>query len=307
MNDTPLASFTLCSYQQSAFVREAVRGALAQTYSPLEILIYDDASTDGTWEIIQEEVAGYGGPHTVVPHRNENNLGSRVNHLATMKDSKGSFVVLADADDVSHPDRTRRTIDAFVQHGVSVVTCNGYFVDESGATTLRMHRDPNGPIDDTIEDLARAGSNAMTFGPGIALSREMIEMFGLPPARFEAGDLILPFWGTLLSGCHFIGEPLVKYRVHDGNSSVGRRVERATGVEKSVQEERQWYLHSAVALWEMKQLDEFAVANPEKTELRDRLNPYLIVQILQLAGQWAGSRQKLDAAGDKFVGRAGRL
>ena len=124
---------------------------------------------------------------------------------------------------------------------------------------------------------------------------------------FEAGDLILPFWGTLLSGCHFIGEPLVKYRVHDGNSSVGRRVERATGIEKSVQEERQWYLHSAVALWEMKQLDEFAVANPEKTELRDRLNPYLIVQILQLAGQWAGSRQKLDAAGDKFVGRAGKI
>jgi glycosyltransferase involved in cell wall biosynthesis len=307
MNDTPLASFTLCSYQQSAFVREAVRGALAQTYSPLEILIYDDASTDGTWEIIQEEVAGYDGPHSVVLHQNKTNLGSRANHLATLNDSKGLFVVLADGDDVSHPDRTSRTVDAFVRRGVSVVTCNGYVFDEGDGKAVRMHRDPNGPIDDTIEELVRDGSNALTFGPGIALSREMIEIFGLPPARFEAGDLILPFWGALLSGCHFVGEPLVKYRLHAGNSCVGRRVERATGIEKTVQEERQWYLHSAIALWEMEQLDNFAVANPEKTGLRDRLNPHLIMQILQHANAWVDSRQKLDAAGNNFVGRSGKV
>ena len=57
----------------------------------------------------------------------------------------------------------------------------------------------------------------------------------------------------------------------------------------------------------MEQLDNFAVANPEKTGLRDRLNPHLIMQILQHANAWVDSRQKLDAAGNNFVGRSGKV
>jgi glycosyltransferase involved in cell wall biosynthesis len=47
------------AYNHERFIAEAVRGALSQTYSPLEIIISDDCSTDRTFEIIQSEVAGY--------------------------------------------------------------------------------------------------------------------------------------------------------------------------------------------------------------------------------------------------------
>lgn len=305
MSASPLATYSLCTYQQKDFVRDAVRGALAQNYAPLEILIYDDASTDGTFEIIQEEVARYNGPNKVIARRNPVNLGSRGNHLATLTDSHGEIVVLADGDDVSHPDRTKRTVEAFLKDGVSLVTCNGIFVDAAGKNALRYWRDPNGPVDGTVEELAVQGSNAWTFGPGLGLSRELIDTFGLPPPKFESGDLVLPFWGSLLKGCAFVAEPLVKYRVHDGNGCIGRRVERSTGREKIVQEERQWYLHVSIALWEIEQLNEFVQKNPDKAPLRDRLLPLLYTQIIQLSQRWAGARQFLDQAGAKFVGRDG--
>ena len=305
MSAMPLASFSVCTYNQKEFIRDAVRGALAQTYSPLEILIYDDCSTDGTFEIVQEEVARYNGPNKIIARRNDKNLGSRLNHLATMHESTGEFILLADGDDVSHPDRTKRTVDAFLNKGVSVVTCNGIFVDATGRNALKFWRDPNGPFDATIEELALQGSNAWTFGPGLGLSREMVSLFGLPPPGFESGDLILPFWGSLLNGCEFVAEPLVKYRVHDGNNCVGRRVERSTGKEKAVQEERQWYLHAAIALWEIDQLQAFVTAHPERAALRDRILPLLYTQVITLSQKWVGVWQALDQYGSKFVSRDG--
>ena len=49
----------LTCYNQEKFVREAVRGALAQDYHPLEVLIIDNDSTDNTLEILRQEIARY--------------------------------------------------------------------------------------------------------------------------------------------------------------------------------------------------------------------------------------------------------
>ena len=52
--DKPLITFLLVSYNQEAYIREAIEGALAQTYSPLEIVISDDCSSDATFSLIKE-------------------------------------------------------------------------------------------------------------------------------------------------------------------------------------------------------------------------------------------------------------
>jgi glycosyltransferase involved in cell wall biosynthesis len=46
--DRPLISFMLFAYNQEHYIRRAVEAAMAQTYSPLEIILSDDASSDGT-------------------------------------------------------------------------------------------------------------------------------------------------------------------------------------------------------------------------------------------------------------------
>ena len=55
----PLVSFCVKCYNQERYIGEALEGAFAQTYRPLEIVISDDASTDRSWEIITEAVAKY--------------------------------------------------------------------------------------------------------------------------------------------------------------------------------------------------------------------------------------------------------
>lgn len=55
--DRPLVTFALIAYDQERFIREAVEGAFSQTYSPLEIILSDDCSSDRTFEIIKDVAA----------------------------------------------------------------------------------------------------------------------------------------------------------------------------------------------------------------------------------------------------------
>ena len=59
IEERPLVTFALFAYNQERYIREAVEGAFAQTYEPLEIILSDDCSTDRTFEIMQEMVANY--------------------------------------------------------------------------------------------------------------------------------------------------------------------------------------------------------------------------------------------------------
>ena len=66
-------------------MRAAIEGAFAQTYQPLEILLSDDCSPDGTYRVMQEMAAAYAGPHRVILNRNPKNLG------ITRRTSTGSW------------------------------------------------------------------------------------------------------------------------------------------------------------------------------------------------------------------------
>src|ERR1041385_1276597 len=117
MKHRPLLSFVVSCYNQEAFIREAVNGALAQTYSPLEIVISDDCSKDRTFAIAQETVASYKGPHLVQLNRNDRNLGIGGNVNRAMDFCHGELILLADGDDVSLPARTEVTYQAWEQFG----------------------------------------------------------------------------------------------------------------------------------------------------------------------------------------------
>ncbi len=107
--DRPLITFALFAYNQEKYIEEAVQGAFSQTYSPLEIILSDDCSTDRTFEIMQRMANEYQGPHKIVLNRNESNLGitPHFNKLI-LELSHGELIVLAAGDDISLPERTKK-------------------------------------------------------------------------------------------------------------------------------------------------------------------------------------------------------
>lgn len=120
VEEHPLVTFALFAYNQERFIREAVEGALAQTYSPLEIVLSDDSSSDGTFRIMEECVSTYSGPHQVVLNRNASNLGI-ADHINTILSlCKGDLIVMAAGDDISYSERVAVLIDTWLKNAKPV-------------------------------------------------------------------------------------------------------------------------------------------------------------------------------------------
>lgn len=99
--EKPLISIIIPAYNAVEFIEETVNSCLNQTYSNIEIVIQDDRSTDGTWELITNL---YSSNPLVKLSRNDKNLGIGGNWNAAYKKAKGQLLVIFNADDLVSPD-----------------------------------------------------------------------------------------------------------------------------------------------------------------------------------------------------------
>jgi glycosyltransferase involved in cell wall biosynthesis len=221
----PLVTLYVMAYNQERFIREAVEGALAQTYSPLEIVLSDDCSTDATFEIIQHVVRKYSGPHRIVVNRNLSNLGlsEHVNRIIEL--ANGELIIASDGDDISRPDRAARCVEAWIEHGkpaglfssVDCIDAAGHPSGKDGDSWFGAFR----PREHETRSLrllrfSKHGSPRLVSCSG-AWTKELWEAFGplLPGLWFE--DDVISFRAWLYDRIVFIPEALVRYRQHDAN------------------------------------------------------------------------------------------
>lgn len=140
--DRPLVTFALFAYNQEKYIREAVEGAFAQTYEPLEIILSDDCSTDRTFEIMQEMAAAYKGPHKVQALKQSKNLGI-VDHVITVaRIAEGVFFVVAAGDDISYPNRVEELTKMWQSTGATALVSRHDEISEGGTILKENHLFP---------------------------------------------------------------------------------------------------------------------------------------------------------------------
>ncbi|WP_235580375.1 glycosyltransferase [Rhizobacter sp. Root404] len=207
----PLVSMLVLAYQQAATIEAAVRGALAQAYSPLEIVISDDASTDATWAAIERAVAGYGGPHRLVLNRNPGNLGigAHLNRMVGL--SHGELLFVAAGDDISLPQRCARVVDAWLAAGrrPDLISSALVDLDESGHAHDAITPTDLSTYRDAADWIARPPH---VIGAAQAWTRRVFDRFGPLPAGTVAEDLLMVFRAIVSGGAITLAEPLVQYR-----------------------------------------------------------------------------------------------
>lgn len=106
---TPTVSIALPVYNGERYLRQAVDSLLTQSFRDFELLIADNASTDGTGRIAAEYAAQ---DPRVRHHRNEENVGAARNFNLAFGLTSGRYFKWAAHDDVVHPQFLERCVEA---------------------------------------------------------------------------------------------------------------------------------------------------------------------------------------------------
>lgn len=211
--DRPLITFALFAFNQEKYIREAIEGAFAQTYEPLEIILSDDNSSDRTFEIMQEMTVAYKGPHKIILRKQEVNDGL-LNHVcAVISDMTGEIIVMAAGDDISSDDRVSEVAAAWTPNCLGLFTaCD--LIDENGKIVEKNWL-PAGNARTRLPWLKKNNCDLFIYGASSSYHRSIAQK--LPKSTFKVNSEDTPLnLITQLSSGEVLFKPkaLVKYRFH---------------------------------------------------------------------------------------------
>ena len=126
----PQISVVMPVHNALPFLDASVKSVLEQTLTDFEFVILDDASTDGSTELLREWARR---DARIQLHESSERLGLSGSSNAVVAKAKAAIVARMDADDVAHPDRLRRQLNIIESRpDIAVIgsLCNG--IDATG-------------------------------------------------------------------------------------------------------------------------------------------------------------------------------
>ena len=134
-----LVSIITPNYNCARFIAQTIESVLAQTHTDWEMLIVDDCSTDGSYEIALEYAAR--DPRIKVM-RNERNSGAAVSRNRALDAAQGEYIAFLDSDDLWEPCKLERQI-AFMSQNACAFSYTRYdLIDEDGSPLGKTARIP---------------------------------------------------------------------------------------------------------------------------------------------------------------------
>ena len=224
----PAVSVVIPSYNHAAFLDEAVRSVLAQTFADLELIVVDDGSTDASLAVL----AAIADPRLRVVGQSNQGAHAAINHGIAL--ARAEVVAVLNSDDAFPADRLARCVAALTP-AVSLVGSWVQIVDEAGGDLGVKHgyRDcPPWPLDHP-ERSVRAGDDrraALLAEHYLATTSNFVfrradweRVGGFRPLRYTHDwDFALRL--AALAPPALLEAPLLRYRVHARNTIRENRV-----------------------------------------------------------------------------------
>lgn len=188
---TPIVSVILTSFNHGKFIGEAIDSILMQTFTDFELIIWDDASSDNSWEVIQR----YSDPR-IRAFRNEKCGRAIVGiNRAIGEIAQGKFIAIHHSDDSWHPEKLEKQV-AFLEKNpeVGAVFTNANIILEDGSPLqdethfyFKVFSQPNRTRHEWLRQFFTEG-NALCH-PSILIRKECYQVCGLYRYGFaQLGD-----------------------------------------------------------------------------------------------------------------------
>lgn len=220
----PKVSIGLAVYNGGTFLQEAIDSILAQTYTNFELIISDNASTDGTEELCKAYAAR---ENRIRYYRNETNIGGANNENRTVLLAQGEYFRWAAHDDKIAPDLLARCVDV-LDREPSIVVCSSMVIEinENGklVRTISQRRGEALIPHERFQDLIKEDHNCeATYG---LMRTDVLKKTKLQK-NYTGSDRTLLCELALYGRFYEVQEPLFYKRYHSQNMYINMRARMA--------------------------------------------------------------------------------
>lgn len=208
MNDKPMISTIIPVFNGERYVGEAISSILSQDYRPLEVIVVDDGSTDGTAEVVNRFGAG-------VRYYYQNNSGTAVSRNRGTAYARGPFYAFLDADDLWPPDKLTVQMAAFeadpALEAVFGLVRQFYTPDLARSVRKRVR--------------CLSGTVPGYCAPAMLIKREAFHRVGPFSEKWRVGQFEDWYSRAMDKGLRFqlVLHVVLKRRIHDANMGITHR------------------------------------------------------------------------------------
>ncbi|TFD91146.1 glycosyltransferase family 2 protein [Cryobacterium lactosi] len=228
-DDQPLVSIVIPAYNNADYLDETMKSVLGQTYTNLEVIVSDHASTDDTWAVMQR----YSSDPRVTLLHTEGGGGALRNWNRVSQAATGDLIKLVCGDDLLYPTIVAQQVAALINEpGAMLAASPRDIVDANGAPVLKNRglAGLTGVHDGAVAVRKTVTQGTNIFGePGcVLMRRSALEKVGWWDSRWPYLIDETSYSMVLLEG-KFVGVPgsLAGFRISDSQWSVRLVAEQA--------------------------------------------------------------------------------
>ena len=212
-------SIVLCTYNGAAYLREQLDSLRAQTLPFYELVVQDDGSTDGTWELLED----YRRQHSdcrIRLFRNPQRLGYNRNFLTGVQRAEGDCIACCDQDDIWLPEKLE--VLACELGGAALVFHNSTLVDNDRRELGLLH---TRPLPACIPSLG-ATLYPRAYGHQILFRRELCAVLAAFAGCEVSYDYLICTVAAARGAVHYVHRPLVLWRRHAAATTLPASAEK---------------------------------------------------------------------------------
>ena len=213
-NSRPLISIVLSTFNGSAYLQEQIDSILTQSYPHFELIITDDASTDGTINLIRDYEKK---DDRIISLFHDRNQGISNNLAHALLRTNGAYIAISDQDDIWLQDKIEVLLNNIRPY--AAIYADSMLINPKGISLDKtLHEQMK-------KDRAFQGNNPLKLlyrnyvsGHALLFKRDLLE-YCLPFSEEIMYDRQLAIAAALSGGVAFYDRPLVCHRMHKNNQT----------------------------------------------------------------------------------------
>ncbi len=212
MPERPTVSVVMCTFNGALFVEEQLRSVISQTYPLNELLIFDDASTDGTPTILHQFAANH---PSVKVNINPQNIGFTQNFEQAVKAASGDVIAICDQDDIWVECKIEKMLAAWRPES-PLIYCGALLFSTTFPKNISMH-----PLYRQFEgtDARKIFLRNTVSGHALMIKKKFLPLV-FPFKEDVMYDWMMAVTAAYNGGVQFYPEVLVFQREHSKNATL---------------------------------------------------------------------------------------